>query len=387
MMDAMEKMEDHVREKVFIVAEIGKNFIRTEAERSVGEYLADAQELVRRAAAAGADAVKFQTHHAEDEVCNVEFDSPHFKGTSRYEWVSRNERATPVEGFWKPLKAYCDDIGIIFFSTPMSRGAAIKLQALDVPFWKVASSDILDFVMLDFMALTGKTIMIPSGMSTIEELDCCLDFLRRRNAPFIVMHAISRYPYPAEDSNLLTIRFFQKRYPGVLIGFSQNSPWVDPAVAATWLGARVVEQHLTLDRADWGPDHKVSMTPEEFTVMATRIRMAEKEPRMEGLVLDDPAMQKYLGREEKFLQDGEAPFRGLFRKSLVASRDLAADDVIMPDTLYAMRPQALIGGIPSERYEAVLGKRVGIPLKKYDPIPRDLADGAPSSLTMWWETR
>lgn len=355
-------------DRVFIVAEIGKNFIQAEEERPVAEYLGNAKALVRAAKEAGADAVKFQTHNAEDEVLNIEFDSPHFKGKNRYEWVSRNERSTPLEDFWKPLKRYCDEIGIVFFSTPMSRGAAMKLETLGVPFWKVASSDILDFPMLEFMAGTGKTVIIPTGMSTLEDVDQSLDFLRRKNASFVLMHAISRYPYPAEDSNLLTIEFFKKRYPAVTIGFSQNSPWVEPAVAAVALGARVVEQHFTFDRGLWGPDHKVSMTPDAFKSMVERIRAIEPEPLKRARIVADHAMHKYFGTEGKFLNEGEMPFRSIFRKSLMAGRDLEAGTVLVSSMLYAMRPQQYAGGLPSEEYERVLGKTVTKPLAKYEAI-------------------
>jgi len=361
-------LSEKLGERALIVAEIGKNFIQTEEERSVSEYLKNAKELARLAKEAGADAVKFQTHNVEDEVLNIDFDSPHFKGKSRYQWVKRNTEATPLKEFWPPLKRYCDQIGILFFSTPMSRGAAMKLEKVGVPWWKVASSDILDFPMLGFMARSGKEIMIPSGMSTLEDVDRCLDFLRRKNASFILMHAISRYPYPPEDSNLLTIKFFQKRYPGVKIGFSQNSPWIEPAIAAVALGARVVEQHFTTGQDLWGPDHKVSMTPDEFRRMAVAIRRVEGSVQKQQEVLSDPAMQKYMGREEKFLQEGEVPFRGLFRKSLVASRDLPAGTVLSADDIFAMRPQELIGGLPSEDYEKILGKSIRQSLKQYDPI-------------------
>lgn len=365
----MERLEDRIKKQVVIVAEIGKNFIRAEEERPPAEYLEHAKALVASAKEAGAEAVKFQTHHTEDEVVSIDFDSPHFKGESRYEWVLRNERATPLDDFWKPLKQYCDEIGMVFFSTPMSRGAAEMLQSIDTPFWKVASSDILDFVMLDFMTSTGKTIIIPTGMSTVGDIDRSLDFLKRRHASVIVLHAISRYPYPAEDSNLLTIPFLQKRYPGIPVGFSQNSPWVEPAIMAVALGARIVEQHFTFDRGDWGPDHKVSQTAEEFKNMTAGIREVERDAAVGERILRDPVMQKYLGREGKFLQEGEMPFRALFRKSLVAARDLAAGAVLSPPDLFAMRPQERIGGIASERYESVLGRSIAHPLKKYDPIP------------------
>lgn len=364
----MTSLEEKIRSGILIVAEIGKNFIQTEEERPVSEYLQNAKELVRLAKEDGADAVKFQTHNVEDEVLNVDFDSPHFKGKSRYQWVKRNTEATPLKEFWQPLKQYCDEIGIIFFSTPMSRGAAIKLAEVGIPFWKVASSDILDFPMLEFEASTEKPIMIPTGMSTLQDVDLCLDFLRRKSASFILMHAISRYPYPPEDSNLLTIKFFQKRYPGVTIGFSQNSPWIEPAVAAAALGAHVVEQHFTTDRGLWGPDHKVSMTPDKFREMVEGVRAVEKDEARRAAVLADPAMKKYMGSEGKFLQEGEIPFRGLFRKSLVASRDLPAGTVLSVGDIYAMRPQELIGGLPSENYEAIMGKSIHQSLKKYDPV-------------------
>src|SRR3989344_4680898 len=134
---------------VFTIAEIGKNFIQTQEERPVKEYLENAKKLVKAAKDAGADAVKFQTHNVEDEQLNINVVSPHFVGSDRYSWVSRNDKATPLDKFWKPLKSYCDAIGIIFHSTPMSRGAAYKLNELGVEMWKVGSGDILDFVTLD----------------------------------------------------------------------------------------------------------------------------------------------------------------------------------------------------------------------------------------------
>ena len=108
---------DELNKGVFVIAELGKNFIQTEEEKSVVEYLENAKKLVKAAYEAGASAVKFQTHNAEDEQLNIKIVAPHFKG-ERYAWVTRNQSATPINEFWKPLKAYCDKLGIIFFSTP-----------------------------------------------------------------------------------------------------------------------------------------------------------------------------------------------------------------------------------------------------------------------------
>ena len=362
---------DQVQKKVFVIAEIGKNFIQTQEERPVSEYLENAKILARAAKEAGAHAVKFQTHNVEDEQLNINVTSPHFKGADRYSWVTRNTNATPLEEFWRPLKKYCDEIGIIFHSTPMSRGAAKKLQQLDVPFWKVGSGDILDFVLLDYIAKTGKPIIISSGMSAIEELDLTMDFLKRRNAEVILLHCVSKYPCPPEELRLGTIDFLRIRY-GVTIGFSDHSIGIDSALAAAALGARVIEKHFSLSRDLWGADHKVSMTPEEMKQLTGGIRDIEQNPAHRQEYLEKEIVKKGIGTGGKVLQEDEAVFRPYFRKSLMAARDIAEGTILTADDLYAMRPQQFAGGLPSEQYESVLGKITQRGLKKFDPITEDV---------------
>lgn len=356
-----------INNRTFIIAEIGKNFIQTQDERSVLEYLENAKALVRAAKDAGADAVKFQTHNVEDEQLNIEVVSPHFKGADRYSWVTRNTNATPLEEFWKPLKKYCDEIGIVFFSTPMSRGAAQILQTVGVPFWKVGSGDILDFVTLDYMAGTKKPIILSTGMSTLQEVDQAVDFLKRRNADVIILHCVSKYPCPPEELRLGTIGFLKKRY-AVPVGFSDHSIGIDSALAAVALGAEVIEKHFSFGRDLWGADHKVSMTPDEMKNLVAGIREMERDPSKKEAYLQKDIVKKGMGTEEKVLQDDEAVFRPYFRKSLMAGRDIPAGTVLTSDMLYAMRPQAYAGGIASEEYERVLGKRLKRDIKKYDPI-------------------
>src|SRR3989344_2082217 len=114
------KIWEKIQKGVFIIAEAGKNFIQSPEEKPVAEYLKNAKELVDKAAWAGADAIKFQTHNVEDEQHpDIRLTANHFKGADRLAWVTRNTNATPVEEFWRPLKQYCDEKGIIFFSTPM----------------------------------------------------------------------------------------------------------------------------------------------------------------------------------------------------------------------------------------------------------------------------
>lgn len=344
-------------DKIFCIAEIGKNFIQSKDERPVVEYLENAKRLVQAAHDAGADAVKFQTHEVEDEVLNIDFTSPHFKAKDRYSWVTRNMNATPLEEFWKPLKNYCDELGILFFSTPMSRKSAIKLQKLDVPLWKVGSGDVQDYVLLDYLIETKKPIIISSGMVSLSELDDAIRHITGRDTPLSVLYCISQYPAPPEYFNLATIRFLQETYPDVVIGFSDHSLGDEVARAAVSVGAKIIEKHFSFSRELWGSDHKVSMMPEEFKKMVQRIRAND---------LVDPS--PFLGGTSKELEGAHNQFRPYFNKALMAGADISAGTMLTPNMIFAMRPVSLAGGLPSYEYPNILGRKVKQALKKYDPI-------------------
>ncbi len=370
-MNSPQEVWEQIQKRVFVIAEIGKNFIQTQEERPVSEYLENAKALVKAAKDAGADAVKFQTHNVEDEQLNIHVVSPHFKGADRYSWLTRNTNATPVDAFWKPLKAYCDEIGIIFFSTPMSRGAAKKLTGVGVPIWKVGSGDILDFVTLDYLASTGNPIILSSGMSTLEEIDKSIDFLKRRNAKIVLLHCVSKYPCPPEQLNLATIGFLRERYQ-IPVGFSDHSIGIDSALAGVALGAQVVEKHFSFARDLWGADHKVSMTPDELKALVDGIRELGANPAKRAEYLEKDIVKAGMGSGAKVLQEDEAVFRPYFRKSLMAGQDIPAGTTITAEMLYAMRPQQYAGGLASEEYEKVLGRTTAKTLKKFEPITAEV---------------
>jgi len=355
---------------VFVIAEIGKNFIQSQEEKTIEEYLQNAIALVKAAKAAGADAVKFQTHNVEDEQANIDVTSPHFTGLDRYRWVSRNTNMTPLETFWKPLQAACEEIGILFFSTPMSRGAAYKLQELDPPLWKVGSGDILDFVLLDVLRTSGKPIVISAGMSTLEETDKAIAFIREKTDQVVLLHCVSRYPCPPEDLHLKTVEFFRDRYQ-IPVGFSDHSVGIESAIGAAALGACVIEKHFSFDRNFWGSDHKVSLLPEELAQLVQGVARVREDDAYRASVLSSEIVQKGMGTEAKILDEGEAAFRPLFRKTLVAARDIAAGELLKAEDVYAMRPQAYLSGLPSEAYPDVLGKKLAMALKRYQPITPD----------------
>lgn len=323
------------------------------------KYIRNAKALIDEAKHAGADAVKFQTHDVEDEQMPLHIVSPHFKGMDRYQWVKRNTEATPL-AFWKSVKGYCDERGILFFSTPMSRKAAQKLEPLDVPLWKVSSADVRDALLLRTLRSTGKPIIISTGMVSRKELEEVVKDLGESD--LAILYCVSIYPCPPEHFNLASIRYLQKKYPQAVVGFSDHSLGRDVALAAVKLGARIIEKHFSLARDLWGPDHKVSITPQEMKDMVHAIRSG---------AFADADERPFLGTPDREFEGANNDFRPYFLKKLAAAQDLPAGTILQEDNLYAMRPAKELRGLPSQELPNVLGKCVAKTLRKYDPVSMD----------------
>jgi len=368
-----EAIWDKIQKGVFVIAEAGKNFIQTEEDRPIAEYLENAKRLVDEAVKGKADAIKFQTHIVEDEVMDIDFTSPHFtaKGSSRYQWVTRNTKATPLDEFWKPLKKHCDEREIIFMSTPMSRGAAEKLGQVGMSIWKIGSGDILDFVCMDYIRNSDKPVILSSGMSTLEEVKKAIQFIGEKNKRVALLHCVSKYPCPPEELHLGTITFFKETFD-MPIGFSDHSIGVAPDLVAVAMGATIIEKHFSLSRDFYGADHKVSMTPDELAILTAGIKEVLENPEKRKEILESEYAKTAMSKREKVLQEDEALFRPLFRKSLVAGQSIPKGTVLTKEMLYAMRPQGYINGLPSEEYERVIGKVVMRDVAKYEPITEDI---------------
>lgn len=246
-----------------IIAEIGKNFIDTEQETDVSTNLIKAHDMVAEAESCGATTVKFQCHVFEDEQRK--------RDKSRYEWIQRNERATPFEEFFVPIQKFCEDIGIEFLCTPMSRLAAEKINPL-VKRWKVGSADINDVQLLDYIKSTGKPVILSTGMSTIEQIDWAVDCLGEQIE--FINYCVSLYPCPIWKIDLRRIVDLRNEYE-FLVGLSDHSLSIEVPALAVRMGAVAVEKHFTFDRNAWGPDHKASLLPNEFKEMAELCERAE----------------------------------------------------------------------------------------------------------------
>jgi N,N'-diacetyllegionaminate synthase len=324
---------------VFITAELGKNHLGN---------LTLAKHLIDKAKEAGVDAVKFQTHIASDEQLKDHVVSPHFD-RSRYEWVKEN--MLPKEWFEEVFN-YAKKMGLICYSTPMSKAAAEMLSDLGVPAFKIGSADMCDFHMLEFVAQTMKPIILSTGMNTLEDIKRSLDFVTRYNDQIVLAHAVSLYPCPPELMNLKTMWTLREKFDRP-IGLSDHSLGKHLSIAAVAMGAVCIEKHFTLDSALPGPDHKISLTPGEMRELVKGIREVES-ARGDGV-------KRLLPEEEKYGK--------VFWKCIVTSKAITRGQVIRRDMLRSKRP---FKGISPAEISKVVGRIALVDMEEDTPITYDM---------------
>lgn len=298
-----------------------------------------AYALIDAAKAAGADAVKLQTYTAD--TITLDHDSPDFliKGgpwNGRRLYDLYGEAHTPWE-WHQSLFDYARESGIACFSSPFDETAIDFLESLNAPAYKIASFELVDTPLIRKAAKTGKPLIMSTGMATVEEVDEAVAAAKSAGAAGIVLlHCISAYPAPAEEANLARIRMLQERYD-LPIGLSDHTMGSEVAIAAVALGAAVVEKHITLARADGGPDAGFSLEPAEFKTLVDGVRIA----------------QRALGHREYGRTQSEAPNLA-FRRSLYVVRDIAAGEVFTREHVRSIRPGY---GLAPKHLDDVIGKK------------------------------
>ena len=314
----------------FIIAEAGVNH---------NGDLDMARELVYVAAAAGADAVKFQTFSAESLVTK---DAPKAdyqlrttsSDESQYEMLKRLELS---EAAHKSLIKEATDKGIMFLSTPFDDASADLLDNLGVPAFKMPSGEITNLPFLEHVAKKKKPLIVSTGMSSLAEVASAVDCLRNTgNEQLILLHCVSAYPAAPADVNLRAMATLAKEF-NVPVGFSDHTLGFEITLAAVTLGACVIEKHITLDRTLPGPDHAASLEPDEVKAMVRGIRIVEAA----------------LGDGNKQPTESEANTAAVARKSLAASRDLSAGTVLTSELIAIKRPGT---GLRPELRSALIGR-------------------------------
>jgi N-acetylneuraminate synthase len=306
----------------FVIAEAGINH---------NGDLKLASELVDAAAAAGADAIKFQTHLPEHEMLRSGATAA-YVGESLFDLLTRTALSREAHYTLRDLAARK---GILFLSTPFSREAADFLEGLGVPAFKTGSGELTNLPLQRHIARKGRPMIISTGMSTPDEIETTVQTVRGEGAPFALMHCTSTYPTPYDHVQLGCVSALQERY-GVPVGFSDHTLGSYMAFAAVATGAHLFEKHFTMSRSLPGPDQQGSMEPQELEELVRGIRAIE---RARGAV--------------KRIQPGEQAVRDMAHHSVVSIRDIAAGAAIGPDDVWPKRPGT---GIPARALGDVIGR-------------------------------
>ena len=298
---------------------------------------------------AGADAVKIQTYTADTMTIPCEMQEFQIHGGlwdgynlyDLYKWAQ-----TPYK-WHKPLFDYAKKIGITIFSTPFDSTAVDLLEDLNTPAYKIASHEIIDIPLIKQVASTKKPIIISTGMANLEEISEAVEVVKENGCKdLVLLHCISSYPTPPEQSNLLTIPDLAKRF-GHLVGLSDHTMGVTVAITSVALGACVIEKHFTISRKDKGPDSEFSLEPHELKQLCIETKIAHKSLGIAGYELKDV--------EKAGLK---------FRRSLYVVKDIKKGEKFNKDNIRSIRPGL---GLNPKYYDKILG----------NTAKKDIAYGTP----------
>lgn len=329
-------------------------FVIAEMSGNHNQSLQRALDIVEAAAAAGAHALKIQTYTADTMTLDIA-EGDFYISDEKSLWHGQSlhklyqQAYTPWE-WHEPIFRRARELGMIAFSTPFDESAIDFLEALDVPCYKIASFENTDLPLLQKAAVTGKPLIVSTGMSTLAELDEMVRTVRAAGCrDLVLLKCTSTYPATPENSHIRTIPHMREMF-GCEIGLSDHTAGIGTAVAAVALGASVVEKHFTLRRTDGGVDAAFSIEPDE----------------LKALVVESERAWQSLG-EVRYGPTAAERTSMVFRRSLYVVRDMKSGDMLTSDNLRIIRPGH---GLPPKFYDLLLGKKVN----------RDLVRGTALSL-------
>jgi len=333
---------------VFIIAEISANH---------HQQFEEAVRLVHAAKEAGADAVKLQTY--TPDTITIDCQNKYFRIGAGTVWEGRklydlySEAFTPWD--WQPrLKAIADELELPLFSTPFDASAVDFLEEMDVPAYKVASFELVDLRLINKIASTGKPMIMSTGMATLQEISEAVSTAREAGcSELALLKCTSAYPAPPEDMNLRTIPHLALAFD-VQVGLSDHTLGIAVPVAATTLGATIIEKHFTLSRSVPGPDSAFSLEPSEFRDMVNAIRCVEKAL---GSVCYKPT------EREKASQ--------VFRRSLFVVEDIAAGELLTTSNVRSIRPGY---GLAPKNFDEIIGRHARVDIRRGTPLSLDLVE-------------
>lgn len=327
-MDSMVR-EFKIKNRVLLVDE---PYIIAEAGINHHGDMKKAKMLIKAAAKAGADAVKFQTHIPDAQMLKETFTAGYVK-ESIYNLLKKVELSKQQH---EELQKFAKQNKITFISTPFSKEAVDLLESIGVPFYKVGSGQITNIPLLEYIALRQKPMIISTGMTPFLEIKESVNFIKLYNPNFALMHCTSTYPTKYININLRFIPILKSL--GYPVGISDHSDSIYPVLGAIPFGAQIIEKHFTVDKNWPGPDQKSSLEPTEF----------------EEMIKASKIIYQSLGRPFKQVLNEEIPVQKMARESIVSIKDIKIGQNIEPfSNIGYKRPGT---GIPAKYINLFRGK-------------------------------
>lgn len=314
----------------FVIAEIGINH--------EGDIF-KAKQMIDDAASVGAECVKIQTHVISDEMIPNDV----VPGNADETIWAIMERCALTADEEAELKAYTEQAGMIFLSTPFSRAAADRLESLGVSAYKIGSGECNNYPLVAHVAAFGKPMIVSTGMNDIASITPTVEIMREAAVPFALLHCTSLYPTPYEQVRLGAIGQLAEAFPDAVLGLSDHSGSIYPCLGAVPLGARILERHFTSDRSWPGPDQPVSMEPSDLGQLISGSR----------------AIFESLGGSKTILAD-EQPTIDFAYASVVTIAPIRAGSPLSKENVWVKRPGT--GEILARDYDRVLGRIAAIDL-------------------------
>ena len=311
------------------------------------------KQLINIADKAGANAVKFQTFKTENIITpNAPKSTYHVETTGddmEQTWFELLKTQEMSRNMHIELIDYCNNKGIIFLSTPYDEESADLLEELEVPAYKIASTDMNNTPLLRYIAQKGRPMILSSAMATMEEVEEAVSTVRDEGLEDVaVLQCTGNYPAKLSDSNLRVLHTYREKL-NCIVGYSDHTPDLINPVAATAMGANIYEKHFTIDKSLPGPDHRMSLNPKELEQTVKAIRHTELA----------------LGIDEKKLLNDEKENRIKLRKSIIAIRDIRKGETIDEKSIAIMRPGT---GLEPKLYDIIIGKSSKCDIIKYSPL-------------------
>lgn len=311
-----------------------------------------ALQYIDAVATTGVQIIKFQTHIAEAESSihepfRVKMNT---SDKTRFEYWKRMEFSRHQ---WKELKSYSEKKGLEFMSSPFSNAAVDLLEQVGVNRYKVGSGEVNNFLLLQKIATTGKPLILSSGMSSYEELDNTVEFLRAHKVDFSILQCTTSYPTSPENYGLNIIPELKERYK-VRVGYSDHSAKVETCLAAFMLGSEILEFHIKLDENETGPDASSSLTVSEAKKLVDSI---------------ENIATAMLNPVNKNINTEFSDLKKIFEKSLAVNKPMKAGQIITFEDLEGKKPKGF--GIDASQFQEVLGKPLNKDKNQWDFLTLD----------------